>query len=238
MTAADDQDIRYLADELGGLLEKARTVTESDLESDNGAKQETESSLDNRDYTNPIHSLQGYVRCLMDLLPSMEDVLAYATQGDLDDKASTPVQFQVSGPAQTYILYVYDRFPKADSQLVERLGEANWQRHLALRTDFEEHVNVETDFEVKFSFIPVSLFQDSGLGSSLPAQTSYAATAASHSSFVSSNGEAEPGRLQVPPTPKGVFEGTPFICEICGHELSEIKNRVDWKYATSQLLSS
>lgn len=94
---------------------------------------------------------------------------------------------------------------------------------------------MESSHEVKSSFIPVSLFQDSGLGSSLPAQTSYAATAASHSSFVSSNAEGESGHLRVPPTPKGVFEGIPFVCEICSHELSEIKNRVDWKYETLSL---
>src|SRR5205085_462201 len=169
--------------------------------------------------------------CLMDLLPSMEDTLNYADQVNLRPHASAPIEFQVSGPAQAYILNIYDRFPKANSQLVERLGEANWQRHTALRIGLEQQAQTvsEAPEAPKSVFVPVSMFHDSGLGNSIPARSSYAATVASHSSFVSSLAEKDGGDLRVPSTPKEVAEGIPFTCDICGHRLSRIKNRIDWK---------
>jgi hypothetical protein len=78
-------------------------------------------------------------------------------------------------------------------------------------------------------FVPVSLFRDSGLGSSLLAQSTYVATIASHSSFQTTATDKNNGDLRVPPTPKEVFEGVPFNCQICGHMLSRIKNRIDWR---------
>jgi hypothetical protein len=104
---------------------------------------------------------------------------------------------------------------------------------MALRTQLEEAkqmVEVEMVQEVpKSIFVPVSLYHDSGLGSSMPAQSSHAATVASHSSFVSSLAEDNTGNLRVPSTPKEVSKGIPFKCNICGHVLSRIRNRVDWK---------
>jgi hypothetical protein len=227
-----DDEIRQLTNELGILLEKARLVTENDYESDGVSGPETGAASDGKGWGQTIVSLKTYITCLMDLLPSMEDTLNYADQTNLDEQASAPTEFQVSGPAQTYVLNVYDRFAEADSRLVERLGEANWQRHTALRMGLEGQT--ETTLKVqetpKSVFIPVSMFHDSGLGSSVPAMSSYAATVASHSSFVSSLAEKDSGSLRVPSTPKKVSEGVPFTCNICGHKLSRIKNRVDWKY--------
>jgi len=228
----DGDDIRYLVNELEILLEQAKVVTEDDFESDGGSEIETQQSSNNDAYLRAINSLSTYITCLMDLLPSMEDILTYADRVNSDEQVCKMVNFQASGPARTYILNIYDRFSKADSRLVERLGEANWQRHLSLRNLVlkGQEVPAEVVEAPKSIFNPVSLFQDSGLGASLPAtNSSYAATIASHSSFVSSLADAEGGSLRVPPTPKEVGKGIPFTCEICGHLLSQIKNRVDWK---------
>jgi hypothetical protein len=176
----------------------------------------------------------------MDLLPSMEDTLIFADQVNDKDQASSPLEFHVSGPSRTYILNVYDRFSNANPRLVERLGEANWQRHIALRnrlTKQAEGVTTAIEEAPKSIFNPVSLFRDSGLGSSLPAQTSYAPTFVSHTSFVSSQAGEDGGGLKVPPTPKAVSKGIPFSCEICGQTLSRIKNRIDWKYDRTPPLS-
>lgn len=163
----------------------------------------------------------------------MEEILTLADQANMDELISRSVDFQVSGPAQTYVLNIHDRFANADSRLVQRLGECNWQRHVALRSNLEESKQMMPQDLVqetpKSVFVPVSLFHDSGLGSSLPAQSSFAATIASHSSFVSSFADGDVGGLRVPPTPLAVSRGIPFTCEICGHILSRIKNRVDWK---------
>ena len=250
MVSPTRNEIAELAVELGILLEKARLITETDHESDGTSGPETPGDYGPKERTRTISALKTSTTCLMDLLPSMENTLNYVNRTNLDDQTSAPVAFQVSGPARTYVLSVYDRFRKADSRLVERLGEANWQRHTALRKSHElqraklegiaESVaersvaSVELTFGVqetpKSVFVPVSMFHDSGLGSSMPTQSSYAATIVSHSSFISSLAEIDNGGLRVPPTPKEVFRGIPFTCDICGNMLSRIKTRVDWKY--------
>lgn len=228
-----------MATEVSVLLEKAKLVTESDYESDAISDYESVHLPDGNETLRIITSLKAGVDCLMDLLCSMENTLNYAYQTNLNDEATVTVEFQVSGPARTYIINVFDRFAKADSRLVERLGEANWQRHIALRAGLTQQTKsanvpstatVDGDQEIpKSVFVPVSMFHDSGIGTSIRANSSYAATVASHSSFVSSLAENDCGSLRVPPTPKEVAQGIPFTCDICGHVLSRITNRVDWK---------
>ena len=219
-----------MATEVSVLLEKAKLVTESDYESDAISDYESVHLPDGNETLRTITSLKTGVDCLMDLLCSMENTLNYACQTNLNDEDTVTVEFQVSGPARTYIINVYDRFAKADSRLVERLGEANWQRHTALRANVPSTATVDGDQEIpKSVFVPVSMFHDSGIGTSIRANSSYAATVASHSSFVSSLAENDCGSLRVPPTPKEVAQGIPFTCDICGHLLSRITNRVDWK---------
>lgn len=212
--------------ELTVLLEKAKMVVDSECESDESTS--SVFSAKNKTLNEMSKSLKSAVKCLMDLLPSMEATLASTKLPDLDNQASTPVEFKTSAPAQTYILNVYDRFSKADWKLIERLGEANWQRHTALRS-ISEPMEQEPP---KSAFVPVSLFHDSGLGSSVPANSSYAATIASHSSFVTSLADNENSGLRVPSTPKAVFEGKSFRCQICNRTLDHIKNRIDWKYVS------
>lgn len=218
------QDIHLLVSELEVLLEKARAVNGSDLNSDDSDQESGDTSHDVGRRENIIASLKSYINCLMDLLPSMDRVANHASQLEIDERTSVPDGFQVSGPAQAYVVAVRDRFANADSRLVERLGEANWQRHTALRMALEQGIE-----EPKSIFVPVSIFHDSGLGGSVPTNSYHAITVASHSSFVSSLAEGTTGGLRVPSTPKEVYQGKAFTCEICGHKLSKIKNRIDWK---------
>jgi hypothetical protein len=218
------------------LLEKANLVCEIDQESDESDLESDQSTSDQM--SKAVTSLKISAGCLMDLLPSMENTLNCANSELRNTRNSQPIAFEVSGPAQPYVLNVLDRFSKADARLVERLGEANWQRHTTLRNiegpttqDASSAKGVISEVQAvpKSFFFPVSLFHDSGLGSSLPTQSSYAASVASHSSFMSDLVENENGGLRVPSTPKEVFEKVPFTCQICGHVLSRIKNRIDWK---------
>jgi hypothetical protein len=229
------EGVEDLVGELTILLEKAKILREKDFDSEgvsDGDNTDLEDHEDRNKLSTSINSLATYTTCLMDLLPSMEDTLNLASQAKDEDQSSSPLDFHVSGPAKTYILNIFDRFSKANYQLVERLGEANWQRHIALRNGLTKEVessDVVIEEAPKSVFIPVSLFQDSGLGTSQPAHTGYATTSASHTSFVSSQADEGGGGLRVPPTPKAVSERIPFTCEICGQTLSQIKSRIDWK---------
>ena len=167
----------------------------------------------------------------MELGPTLYQNLRYAEKARIQSSQPPTVPFCVSGPAWIYVLHVRGKYRQAQSRLVERPGEANWQRHRDVRERRDQIVNsteehsptaqVEDDEhqEPHSLFRPYSAFHDSGIGTSVPAQTSYAQ---SHTSFLSSNTEGEHGSPRVPPS-----AGKPFQCYLCGHVLSSIKNRVD-----------
>lgn len=122
-----------------------------------------------------------------------------------------------------------DKYCKADEGLIERLGEANWQRHLFVRrkmdqiAEWPEHEPI-TIFEEK-----ATVFHDSGIGATISGPSQYAASAASHTSFISSLTEGGKGAIRVPPTPKEIVAGEFFCCNLCGLSQSGLRNRVDWK---------
>ncbi|MCJ1479097.1 hypothetical protein MMC13_007781 [Lambiella insularis] len=175
--------------------------------------------------------LECYLECLMELVPTIEQTLAHAEFGGFH-KAAKRKPFVVTELARPFVQNVADKFTKADDSLVERLGVSNWQRYTTIcaRLENPEAPHAQILETVPNSvFTPLSLFHDSGLGSSVPGISRYAASGASHTSFVSSLAKDGSSNLRVPPTPKEVGMGEPFKCEICAHVLYNICNRVDWK---------
>lgn len=245
-TSRGSESIRKHIDDLGILLEKAKLIapkdglddSDEDLESDSS---DTDYGSSDESTPNFCRDISSYTRCLMDLSPTIERTSLYARYAIEVEKYTPAISFQVSGPALAFVRYVHDKFREADTKLVERLGEANWQRSMRIRKLMEMPKHNEMIIRpeppiAQSVFRPVSKFHDSGLGSSVLAQSTYAASAASHTSFVSSLAEASKGRLRVPPTPAEVALGKPFECSICGSKLSKIKNRVEWKYGSTLLL--
>jgi Fungal Zn(2)-Cys(6) binuclear cluster domain len=177
--------------------------------------------------------MASHIACLQDLAPTLEQMLAGVDQiYKMRDDGARPV-FHVSDPARPFVLQIHDRYRSAPTYLVERLGEANWQRWVRIRKQMDgegesEEGNEEQEI-AHSTFFPVSKFHDSGLGTSIPAQPDRAFSIASHTSFLSSHADSEDGKARVPPTPEQVAEGRPFECSICGQNLANIKNRIDWK---------
>ncbi|KAL5330466.1 hypothetical protein ACEPPN_003994 [Leptodophora sp. 'Broadleaf-Isolate-01'] len=233
--APEKDEILSLVDELEVLMDKARIMTdESDYDSDESAFSNTDDPAWNDEKASEgVSLLVASVKGLTDTVPSMERTLSYIAKWQKDQQAVACIDFQISGPARIYARKVHGQYSKANTRLVERLGEANWQRHTALRSgrlSEEQATATITGAGVpKSLFTPASMLHDSGLGSSVGLQTNYAATAVSHSSFISNITGAEKGRLRVPSTPKQVIDGISFTCEFCGNLLRGIKNRVDWK---------
>ena len=168
------------------------------------------------------------IKCLAELRDSLEQNLIRAEKNRSQNTRPPPVSFCLSDPGKIYVSLVREKFGQAEDQLVERLGQANWQRHVGVRKRTENNIGViEEVLEPACSvFRPYSTFHDSGIGTSVPTRTSYAP---SHTSFVSSNTEGGQDSLRVPPMPSEVGVGKPFQCDFCGMLLSNIKNRVDWK---------
>jgi hypothetical protein len=172
--------------------------------------------------TSCIFDISSASKRLMELLPSLEKSMAALQERKIETGTPPSISFKVSEPASYFISRVIDNFRKADINLAERLGEANWQRYERIRRQNEMIVNRD-DIVAHSVFKPFSMFHDSGIG------TSYAISNASHTSFLTSLTKGGNGSLRVPELPEGATMGKPFQCEICGHVLSKIKNRIDWK---------
>jgi hypothetical protein len=173
--------------------------------------------------------LTTYTECLMELCETMvrDGVRIMSTRIEYSGLVIEP--FRVSEPADFFVRHVGDKFPKADVNLVQRMGQANWERRERIREQMDvasrtDQVYVNEDPAIAQSvFKPTSLFHDSGLGSSIPASI------ASHRSFASSLASNAKGSLRVPDAPAEVALGKPFKCDFCGHRLLNTRTRVDWK---------
>ena len=228
--------------ELEILVERTKDITSTRdhtatlNDSDWGDEYDTdeESSSDDDDTSNIVDELRLQTQWLTQLSPILEQNLVSAQKPRIQASFPAPVPFFVSGPAKVYVSLVREKYKLAQDQLVERLGEANWQRHISVRMSMEASANVveettapvENSAVVRSMFRPYSTFHDSALGPSIPGQTEYAP---SHTSFQSSNTEGERESSRVPATPVEVTDGKPFQCFLCKRILSNIKNRVDWK---------
>ncbi|RDW56663.1 hypothetical protein BP6252_14049 [Coleophoma cylindrospora] len=156
--------------------------------------------------------------------------------------------FNVSSEAISYVINIRDKFPLADIRLVERLGEANWQRHMSIRNGNWQEPNAIPQEAPQYNFHTKSTFDDSGLGTSLPTHPSAPSLslhfneasgvnslptrpyyAPSLSSYVSRVSDLDAGYFRVPQTPREVSQQRPFTCFICERLVDHIKNRVEWK---------
>lgn len=156
--------------------EKARLMNPEDYDSD------LESTCSGEDITGgqspkfPFpQDIASFSECLMDLLPGLERSSGVQQQTPMNYIVHSPV-FQVSEPASPFVSLVLDRFRKANPRLAQRLGEANWQRYVRIRTqiganDEDEHARADSVIPCSV-FSPVTLFRDSGLGTA--ASSNYA----------------------------------------------------------------
>ena len=234
--------------ELKYLVEQARTIAcnrgekdgESGSDDSYGTDEDSASDDEDEETSDIVQELRTHIHYLVELGPTLQQNLLYARKARIESSYPPVVPFRLSGPAKIYVSLVREKHRNAEDQLVDRLGESNWQRHRIVREQMartkkqseEEDGSVEENPSVKdqdglhSAFRPYSTFHDSGIGTSVSAHTEYAP---SHTSFQSSNIEGEQGSIRVPPTPEEVGAGKPFQCPFCGSTLLNIKNRVDWK---------
>lgn len=222
------RELKYLVKQTRVITssENTRAVENAGIE-DRGSATDQDDTSEDDDTGNIFEELGLYTRWLTQLGPTLEQNLIHAENARFPASCPTGVPFSASGPAAIYISLVREKYRLAQNQLVERLGEANWQRHVGVRNGMDASVDVHEDLAIaKSVFRPYSAFHDSGIGTSIPAQTQYAL---SHTSFQSSIAEGERSSLRAPATPAEVHENKPFQCFLCKSILSNIKTRVDWK---------
>jgi hypothetical protein len=233
-----------LVGELKNLLDKASEIaSQHHTERDSDEAASTASNSDEEVAQNAVEKssviiedevLRGLDICtttLMDIRPLLDEAIHDAfTRPSKAAARNEAVDFKVTDAARSYVLQVHDKYRTAKTFLVERLGEANWQRYMRIKAKMESGSAKEDPAEVpKSLFRPFSAFHDSGLGASMPSRSRYTASNASHTSFLSTSTDATKGRTRVPATPLEVTQGRPFRCSICSEEISTVKNRIDWK---------
>lgn len=224
--------------DLESLLDQAKQILSRDEKLSGHDDQDSDEEEDDNTNASPeaiIHSAHEDIafatQCLNDLGPCLEQNIEFVESRH--DASPAPVIFSVSDPARIYVSHVREKHPKASETLVERLGEASWQRHVRVRKRMEEgedsyEINLFTNGDnepVTAVFRPAPTFHDSGIGTSAPPQSQYAK---SHTSFRSSNTEGGRGSLRVPATPVEVGLTKPFECYICRTPV-KLKNRIEWK---------
>ena len=193
-------------------------ISQNGYNSDEEYDSKTEGSSESGSY-DIFEDIDFTTKCLMEFGPSLEQNLRHAESARVQHSYPTNVTFSVSGPAAIYVSLVREKFKQAHYKLVERLGEANWQRHKNVREKIE---NTELFPEVSCSvFRPYSDFHDSGIGTTEHAP--------SHASFQSSNHDGEQVSLRVPKEPSEIGAGKSFQCFLCRCIISNVKSRVDWK---------
>ncbi|KAJ5827300.1 hypothetical protein N7447_004063 [Penicillium robsamsonii] len=217
-----------LAQELDTQLEKATIMLSAEESSDSSSDDEVsdDSSSTIEREQNRLGRIHCYVSCLMDLAPVIDKHISFL-QRKVEPRP-TPLEnvIRLSQSAQPFAMRIRDRFTIALTPLVERLAEANWERSIRIRAQEEEEEPYLADHDALTLFKPYSLFNDSGLGTSVPTRSQYAATAASHTSFLSVAGKEAHGRPRVPSLPQE--GGLPFQCDYCRKTIS-LRNRIEWK---------
>ncbi|KAF7505892.1 hypothetical protein GJ744_012427 [Endocarpon pusillum] len=228
---------------LRGLLSEAASILSVDepsssiCESDSDSASETDDDESQDSVVADIRSLQVYSKLLMDLCPTLEQAFYARQHGARENEpASGFKSFKVTQSALPWVGQVYEKFRTADNGLLERLGEANWQRFVRIRALISDSATAQESFEEpKTIFKPstVHTFRDSALGASIPAQPevagSVAGSVASHTSFMSSVEGKGRNHLAVPRTPQQISRNEPFTCSFCGTLLKTLRNRIDWK---------
>jgi hypothetical protein len=169
--------------------------------------------------------LTTYVQCLMDLEPMIKRPVRDIP---LQEAAAAPSLAEEKPAYQYYADLIRERFSKASPRLIDRLGLVSWDRYKRVQMERRANMNQEEAQagiinDESATVFTKSAFHDSGIGTSVPAETSYAKSIAS---FVSSTSGGK--HSHIPPLPQDAKTGKPFICDACGKTVQITRTR-DWR---------
>ncbi|KAL7773679.1 hypothetical protein CFE70_003645 [Pyrenophora teres f. teres 0-1] len=179
-----------------------------------------------------VEDVKTYTSCLLDLSAAFE---CPARDVDKED-GPTIVNVEERAAHDYHTQLLLAKFPSAQMELIDRLGETSWNRYQRMVRERELNANAQMQAELHTSqhketksLIADSEFQDSGLGTSLPSASSLS-YAESIISFGTSMGGGK--RIQVPPLSKEAKSGAKFECNACGQQITARTNR-DWRQVLS-----
>lgn len=191
-----------------------------------------ESTVSTDDFTDLAATVETQIECLTLLAPAIEFPALDAVDKDQDQ--FLPVsptdgclvyddsQFLLErSPYEFYAEPIRSKYPLARTELIERLGKANWSRYQHVESQRKKEASKQTiDILVHATDDARSGFQDSGLGTSMLSKSEDTETVAST--------RASSSHARLPPLPSNARRGDPFMCEVC-YEVIHIKRTQLWK---------
>ena len=120
---------------------------------DGGETVEDLTAFDDENLTLPAdvlfnHDMNNHIRGLADLVPTLQGLLCEESQSTGEHNHCTSITtFHVTDSARQYVMQIRDKYRKAPTALVERLGEANWQRFVRIRRKKHEVDGLDQDPE-------------------------------------------------------------------------------------------
>ncbi|KAI1658272.1 hypothetical protein F4813DRAFT_357895 [Daldinia decipiens] len=200
------------------------TSDSSDGESDTSSDENQDS---NESLQDTIETLLNEIECLFDLGPRLEEPVFDCC---IEEQTVLPRPPTTSGPARYFVDIVLTKFPKCDFDLAIALGHANWDSTLRLQE--KRNVTSKSPSETTVDK-PTTIFQDSGLESSLP-KISLRATTILSSNGDDANGD-KPVGTRVPSLPSEIEVGQLFSCMICGEYVEKQDMRVWMRHLLADL---
>lgn len=164
-------------------------------------------------------TLNARVGRLSALGPILEDPVPDCID---NETARIPALLQDRPVYQYYAELIGRKFLNANASVVNRHGKCNWERYNYIQKQRETNTGSEAcpagNSEIK------SKFHDSGLGTSVPAQSTYAGTVISQRAGLC--------HVALPRLPDEGKKGKPFVCEVCNRSVN-IQRTAAWKYVTT-----
>jgi len=162
----------------------------------------------------------------------------------LDETSVLFGKMSIFDPALAYVQNIRDKHPGADPELVRRLGQANWERHIRIRRlmgqDVTDTEGESTPHCARSDFKPASTLRDSGIGTSIrtpPPLYAYEPSVVTSIQSTRANTNGNGYHFRIPEMPQEESPGRGFPCPICRRHLIDIQTRSDWKYASPILPS-
>ncbi|KAH6878489.1 hypothetical protein BKA58DRAFT_96699 [Alternaria rosae] len=177
-------------------------------------------------------TLRTKIDTLIMLAPSLESP---AEEIFDEEKPRTIQHIEEHLPEQAYASSISEKFPLAPPEMVAQLGKLNWDRYNHIlrlqRAATQQELQTTTLEKAK------TIFHDSGLGTSVPAQSEVGLNTdpVYEPSIMSSRAEASHKR--VPSLPAQARSGEPFTCEICEKQVQFQRTKAWKKHVFDDILA-
>ncbi|KAH7116726.1 hypothetical protein B0J11DRAFT_494113, partial [Dendryphion nanum] len=209
-------NLQVLYDQTKWLIDENASDSGSDSEGSSDEGQSTQVEI-------ILEDIKMYTQCLVDLNIALE---CPAVDPDFVERGIHIDRLETRNAHDYYSDLIVAKYPEANIDLVECLGKANWERFQRMQIERANNLQSYKPIVATFeqSAVSKSEFRDSGLGTSVPAQTStYAQTIISFMTSLSGG-----KHLQIPPIPLEGKNGQPFECLACGRDVLVQTNR-EWR---------